>query len=123
MSPLKKEESQIPAHCLAMIRGISDAQDLLSGKWKIMIIGLLYYRGNLRFMELKRGLEGIAPKMLSKELKDLETNKLITRTIQDTRPISVEYGLTNHGKSLNGIMEAMGTWGQSYRQQIVGSSS
>ena len=116
---MKKDKPIKPAHCINMLRGISDTQDLLSGKWKIIIIGLLYYGGTMRFMDLKRAVEGIAPKMLSKELKDLEMNQLITRTTRDTRPISVEYSLTDQGKSLNTVLDAMGSWGVRYRHQVV----
>lgn len=114
----KKQPQEIPSPCRVLIRGIRDTQDLLNGKWKTGIIGALHYRGKMRFMELRRELEGIAPKMLSQELKDLEMNHLVTRTVYNTMPVTVEYELTEHGKSLNGIIEAMGNWGVKYRKQI-----
>ncbi len=104
--------------CQQMITGIRDTQELLSGKWKTEIIGALYYRGKLRFMDLKRQLSGIAPKVLSKELKDLEMNHLISRTVLDTMPITVEYDLTAQGKSLYPVIEAMAKWGINYRKQL-----
>jgi len=105
--------------CLKSIRGIRDTQDLLSGKWKISIIGALYFNGKFRFMDLGRHIEGIAPKVLSKELKDLEMNHLIKRTVKDTMPITVEYELTPQGKSLNKVIEAMGEWGIKYRKSVL----
>jgi DNA-binding HxlR family transcriptional regulator len=51
-------------------------------------------------MELKRAVDGIAPKKLSKDLQELEMNELITRTVMDTKPITVEYERTAHGKTL-----------------------
>jgi DNA-binding HxlR family transcriptional regulator len=104
--------------CQAMIIGIRDTQELLSGKWKTEILGALYYRGKMRFMDLKRQLSGIAPKVLSKELKDMEMNLLISRTVLDTMPITVEYELTLQGKSLHPVIEAMAKWGINYRKQL-----
>lgn len=104
--------------CQSMIVGIRDTQELLSGKWKTEIIGALYYGGKKRFMDLKRQLSGIAPKVLSKELKDLEMNHLISRTVLDTMPITVEYELTEQGKSLKIVIEAMAKWGINYRKQL-----
>lgn len=115
----KKQTEELPGQCRVLIRGVRDTHDLLNGKWKTPIIGALYYRGKMRFMELRRELEGIAPKMLSQELKDLEMNFLVTRTVFNTMPVTVEYELTEQGKSLNTVIDAMGKWGIMYRQQIV----
>lgn len=57
--------------------------------------------------------------MLSKELKDLEVNKLINRIVQDTQPISVEYVLTEHGKTLQTIINNLTEWGIKHRQKII----
>ncbi|MBL6446693.1 helix-turn-helix transcriptional regulator [Fulvivirga sp. 29W222] len=115
----KKKAPERPTQCRVLIQGVRDTQDLLNGKWKTPIIGALYYRGKMRFMELRRELDGIAPKMLSQELKDLEMNHLVTRTVHNTMPITVEYELTEQGKSLNSIIDAMGRWGIKYREQML----
>lgn len=104
--------------CKKRLQGVIDIQDLLNGKWKAIIIAALYYNGTFRFMDLKRHIEGIAPKVLSKELKDLEMNHLIKRSIQDTMPITVEYELTPLGESLSKVIEAMGDWGLKYRKSV-----
>lgn len=65
---------------------VRDALDIFSGKWKIPIITALSFYETCGFTELERIVEGITPKMLSKELKFLEENLLITRKIEDTRP-------------------------------------
>ena len=70
-------------------------------------------------MELNRHIDGIAPKVLSKELKDLEMNLLVKRTVIDTMPIAVEYELTSYGKSLNEVVNAMAEWGVKYRKSIL----
>lgn len=116
---MAKKEPKISDLCRQHIIGIKDTQDELSGKWKIAIVGALYYNGKFRFMDLSRQIEGIAPKVLSKELKDLEMNHLVKRTVKDTMPVTVEYELTPQGKSLNKIIEAMGEWGIKYRKALI----
>ncbi|QRR04007.1 helix-turn-helix transcriptional regulator [Dyadobacter sandarakinus] len=104
--------------CTAHHRAISDTMDLLSGKWKIRIIGELIF-GKRRFGELLGGIHGIAAKMLSKELQDLETNKMIRRTVLQTKPITVEYELTPYGRTVTPIINAMADWGHQHRELIV----
>lgn len=116
---MKKEKSKLTDICRIQLQGVKDTQDLLSGKWKTVIVAALYYNGKFRFMDLCRHIEGIAPKVLSKELKDLELNQLVKRTVLDTMPITVEYELTPQGKSLNKVVEALGEWGVNYRKSIL----
>jgi len=116
------EKSKLSDSCLRSIQGIRDTQDLLSGKWKIPIIGALYFNGKFRFMDLGRHIEGISPKVLSKELKDLEMNHLVKRTVKDTMPITVEYELTPQGRSLKKVIEAMGEWGTDYRKAVLANA-
>lgn len=70
-------------------------------------------------MELHRLLAGIGPKMLSKELQELEINGLITRTVMNTKPITVEYELTSYGRSLKPIIDEMALWGKNHRGKII----
>jgi len=116
---MKKEKTELSSGCKASIQGVRDVLDVLGGKWKIPIIASLYYNQKIRFMDLSRQIENIAPEVLSKELKDLEMNHLVKRTIKDTMPITVEYELTAQGKSFNKIIEAMGDWGIKYRKSIL----
>lgn len=115
---MKKPKIDLPDDCRLPIQGVKDAQDLLNGKWKTVIVAALYYNGTFRFMDLVRHIEGISSKVLSNELKDLEANQLVKRTVLDTMPVTVEYELTPEGKSLNRIIEAMSEWGISYRKSI-----
>lgn len=69
-------------------------------------------------MDLKRQIDGIASKTLSKELKDLEMNNLVIRTQNNTMPVSVDYELTEFGKSLHSIIDTMGEWGIKYRKEL-----
>ena len=107
--------------CPQRLRAASDALDAINGKWKIPILIALSF-GNRRFRELNREIPGISPKMLSKELKDLENNKLIERSVYDTTPVTVEYSLTPLGKSLDGVLEELYTWGDMFRKKIIGRS-
>ena len=116
---MKKEKKELSDICRKYVQGVRDTQDLLSGKWKTTIIAALYYNKKFRFMELNRHIDGIAPKVLSKELKDLEMNLLVKRTVIDTMPIAVEYELTPYGKSLNEVVNAMAEWGNKYRKSIL----
>lgn len=104
--------------CTKMLIGIRDTKDLLSGKWKTSIIAALIYKGKLRFMDLLREVDGIAPKMLSKELQELEMNQLITRTVLNTKPITVEYEITEHGLTLKKLLTEMANWGLQHRSQL-----
>jgi DNA-binding HxlR family transcriptional regulator len=66
-----------------------------------------------------REIHGITPRMLSKELKDLEVNQLVKRTVYDTSPVTVEYSLTPYGKSLQKVIEELRTWGTQHRKRIL----
>lgn len=116
---MEKQKIELSPACRMQIQAVKDTQDVLSGKWKTVIIAALYNNGTLRFMELQRHIEGIAPKTLAKELKDLEMNHLVKRTVATTMPIRVEYALTSNGMSLNRVVEAMADWGIHYRKSIL----
>ncbi len=116
-----KKVPETRGECPKELLAIKDTMDVLSGKWKIQIIAtLINYDRALRFMDLLRLVDGIAAKMLSKELQDLEINLLVKRTVQNTKPITVEYELTPHGKTLERIIGEIGLWGKSHRKKIIG---
>jgi DNA-binding HxlR family transcriptional regulator len=58
--------------------------------------------------------------MLSKELKDLEVNGIVTRTVYNTSPVTVEYELTESGNTLNTVLDAMIAWGLQHRKMVIG---
>lgn len=103
--------------CAEYIRPVRDVLDIINGKWKLPILIALSF-GHKRFKELERDVEGITPKMLSKELRDLELNQLVTRTVYDTIPVTVEYTLTEYGKSLDDVIVALRTWGKKHRSKL-----
>jgi DNA-binding HxlR family transcriptional regulator len=118
---MKKKITEPRGECSKELLAVKDAMGVLSGKWKIQIIGsLMYHGGALRFMDLLRLVDGIAAKMLSKELHDLEINLLVKRTVLNTKPVTVEYELTLHGKTLERTIKEIHLWGKSHRKKIIG---
>jgi DNA-binding HxlR family transcriptional regulator len=106
------------AACKQHLRAFNDTLDILNGKWIVLIIGHLA-SGKKRYLELQRAVEGIGPKMLSKELQSLELNGLVKRSVLNTKPITVEYELTPYGASLKPIIDAMADWGQQHRERVM----
>jgi len=94
-----------------------DALDILNGKWKIAIMCSLIEK-KMRFKELQRDIGKITGKMLSKELKELEMNELLKRTVHDTKPVTIEYELTSYGMSLEKVITELVSWGLNHRKRI-----
>lgn len=113
------EDKVMPAECKKHIMAVHDAMDVLSGKWKISIVAVLCYHHKRRFSEILNDVQGISNKMLSKELKELEMNKLITRTVLNTQPITVEYSLTEYGQELQVMINNLSEWGKKHREKII----
>lgn len=84
---------------------------VLGGKWKLLILWQLVNRP-YRFNELRRAIAGVSQHMLTTQLRELESQGVISRTIYPEVPPRVEYALTEHGKSLRSVMEALAEWGQ-----------
>lgn len=109
-------ERDIPK-CTAAMDAIQDALYVLNGKWKLPII-LALGEGNKRFGELQRAVAGIAPKVLSNELKMLELNGFVVRRVYDTIPVSVEYALLEYSSSLDKVIDALKEWGMQHRDKL-----
>jgi DNA-binding HxlR family transcriptional regulator len=102
------------------MRAVQDSMDVLNGKWKIAIISSICYYNKRRFSDILNDVVGISNKMLSKELKELEINQLLQRTVLNTQPITVEYELTEHGKTLKTIINNLTEWGLQHHKQLFG---
>ena len=93
------------------ICGIDAAMDVVSGKWKCLILWELDAHEVLLFAQLRRGLIGVSEKMLTQHLREMEYDGLVHRQVYAEVPPRVEYSLTDHGRSLNVALEALGEWG------------
>lgn len=102
------------------MRAVQDSMDVLSGKWKISIISSICCYRKRRFSDILNDVDGISNRMLSKELKELELNQLVKRTVLDTQPITVQYELTEHGNTLQTIISNLTAWGIVHRKKVVG---
>jgi DNA-binding HxlR family transcriptional regulator len=101
------------------IKFVEDTLYVMGGKWKLPIIIALYHGSN-RFKDLKTCIPKITSRVLSKELKDLETNQMVLRTVYNTSPVKVEYTLTDYCFTLKDIVIAMEKWGENHRKKISG---
>ncbi|HWS50115.1 MAG TPA: helix-turn-helix domain-containing protein [Microbacterium sp.] len=95
--------------------GIDAALDVVSGKWKGLILWELFEHHTLRFAQLRRALPGVSEKMLTQHLREMETDGLVHRRVYAEVPPRVEYSLTDEGDALNQALEPLGDWG---RQRI-----
>lgn len=113
-----EEVKKCPAE---FVLAVNDTLNVLSGKWKLPIISSLLF-GSKRFGEIEKEIPKITPRMLSKELKDLEVNGIVTRTVYNTMPVTVEYELTKSGRLLDDVVHAMIRWGLQHRRRVIGKS-
>ncbi len=108
---MRENVAELPDHCT-----IEAAMTVLGGKWKLAILNHLL-AGPHRFSELQRSLDGITQRMLTRQLRELEADGLLIRTIYREVPPKVEYSLTDLGHSLDGIARQLDKWGRWYRAQ------
>lgn len=90
---------------------------LIGNKWKIFIIQQLMDRP-FRFSELRRAIPGISEKLLTDNLRAMEKNGIITRTVFPEVPPRTEYALSELGNTMRPIIESMATWGTGYQQLV-----
>lgn len=102
------------------IQALQDAIYVIGGKWKLPIINSIC-NGNTRFREIERSIPGITTRMLSRELKDMEANGIIKRTVTPTSPVQVEYSATDYCYSFGSIILEMIRWGKQHRERIKAS--
>lgn len=90
---------------------------LIGDKWKVLILRDLM-PGSKRFGELKKSIGSVSQKVLTAQLRDMEQNGLVHREVYAEVPPRVEYSLTELGRSLEPILDAMRNWGEGYKSQI-----
>ena len=89
---------------------------LIGDKWKVLILRDLM-PGTKRFGELKKSVGNVSQKVLTSQLRDMGANGLVTRQVYADVPPGVEYSLTDLGRSLKPILDAMWTWGEEYKER------
>jgi DNA-binding HxlR family transcriptional regulator len=94
------------------------ALDRIADKWTVLIVGRLA-TGIKRFGELRRGITGISPKVLTQKLRELERDGIITRKIYASVPPKVEYNLTPLGKTLISLLDSIRVWAESHIEYML----
>ena len=107
--------------CISTIKPVRDFLDVMSGKWKLPIIVSIGV-GNDRFVDIQESIPGITPKVLAKELKELEQHQLIKRTVTGDYPVKITYTHEPYAATLTPIIYAMKDWGISHRKKIFGAT-
>ena len=92
---------------------------LIDNKWKTLIIGEILFEGTQRFSELRKALPNISQKVLTQNLRSMESDGLLMRKVFAEVPPRVEYSLTDLGCSLRPIIDAMMKWGEEYRVALL----
>jgi DNA-binding HxlR family transcriptional regulator len=105
-------------NCENKLTSLQFILQVLGGKWKIHILSKLYF-GKKRFKELERQVQGISPKMLIKELKELENINIVKRETFNTVPITVEYSLTQEGLTLKPIIDQLINWSNNFTDKAA----
>ena len=118
LEKIKSIENCPKSHVLA----VHDTLNVISGKWKISIIASLLH-GKMRFKDLQEVIEKITPRMLSKELKQLELNGILNRTVQPSKPVLIEYELTASGEQLSEVIDSLIAWGVNHRSATTTKAS
>ena len=99
------------------IKHLQDALYVVNGKWKLPVL-VAIHQGNSRFRDIQRSVNGITSKVLSKELKEMEQNKLVVRRVYDTSPPTVEYTTSSYCDTLQKMILEMIDWGKNHRKKI-----
>jgi len=117
MKVSKNEPLPSKAECAGSLRNVLDALYVLNGKWKLAVI-LSLVQSSKRFNEIQHELSGISPKVLAKELKDLELNDFVVRQVYPTTPVTIIYEASEYSRTLKNVLAELSTWGEQHRERI-----
>lgn len=92
--------------------GVENALKMLEGRWKLVILFHLFGGRVMRFSELERAIPGVSQKMLIQQLRQMEADSIVYRTVYPEVPPKVEYGLTDWGQALCPALDALLTWAE-----------
>ena len=109
--------NKIHCSCLDTVKPVRDTLNVISGKWKLPII-ISIGVGNDRFTDIQESIPGITPKVLAKELKELEQHKLIKRIITEDYPVKITYIHEPYAATLTPIIYALKDWGLNHREKV-----
>ncbi|WP_410985710.1 winged helix-turn-helix transcriptional regulator [Bacillus cereus] len=96
--------------------------DVVGGKWKVVLLCILL-NGKKRTSEIKRTMPSITQKMLTQQLRELEADGIINRTVHSQVPPKVEYSLSEYGQTLTAVLDCMCEWGQYHIQKQLEDSN
>ncbi len=113
------EDRENKISCSNFTNEMEVALEVISGKWKSTIIWNLYLAEKIRFNEFFKIIPGITQKMLTQQLRKLEDNKLVTRTVYPSTPPTVEYSLTPLAQDVIPILENLNQWGKKVIQSYT----
>lgn len=97
---------------------VETALEILVGKWKPVILFHLFSNGTMRFNQLQKAIPNITKKMLTAQLRDLEYNDIVHREIYLQIPPKVEYSITEYGKRMTHLLQAMNDWGMAHVEHL-----
>lgn len=111
-------DEKIFKDCLKTLQPFNDTLDIISGKWRLQVI-IAIGAGCNRFNIIQANIPKITPKVLSKELKILEANKIIRREISTGYPVKINYYLEPYADTLTPVINAIRDWGLNHRSKII----
>lgn len=109
---------KIHCNCLDTVKPVRDALDVINGKWKLPII-ISVSVGNERFTDIQESIPGISPKVLAKELKDLQRHQLIRRIVIEDYPVKILYKSKSYAETLTPVIYALKEWGINHRKKMI----
>jgi DNA-binding HxlR family transcriptional regulator len=117
MKVIKNETLPSKEACAGSLKNVLDALYVLNGKWKFALI-LSLMQSSKRFNEIQHEVKGISPKVLAKELKDLQLNDFIERKVYSTTPVTITYEATAYSHTLKNVLGELSAWGEQHREKI-----
>jgi DNA-binding HxlR family transcriptional regulator len=103
--------------CASSLKNVLDALYVLNGRWRLPVVLSLVQKPK-RFNEIQNAVSGISPKVLAKELKDLELNEFIKRNVNPTTPVTIVYEATEYSLTLKNVLRELDAWGEQHRERI-----